>query len=62
MSNPDKDWKNVKPLLKEMITCTSSRCELGMHSFRRDMRKKINQNKTFRNGVCAYCGANLIGS
>ncbi len=38
-----KDWKKIEPLLKKRVTCTSSKCELGGHSFRTDMRKKANR-------------------
>ncbi len=57
-----KDWKKIEPLLKKRVTCTSSKCELGGHSFRTDMRKKANreQKKTFRNGSCVDCGAKLV--
>ena len=57
-----KDWKKIEPLLKKIVTCTSSKCELDGHSFRTNMRKKANreQKKTFRNGSCVDCGAKLV--
>lgn len=61
MTDFGKDWKKVAPPLKKRITCTSSKCEADLHSFRTNMRRKQNrENKTLRNGVCADCGANLV--
>lgn len=61
MSDFGKDWKRIEPLLKKKITCTSSKCELDMHCFRTNMRKKTNrENKTLRNGECVYCGVKLV--
>lgn len=61
MSDFGKDWKKIEPLLKKKITCTSSKCELDLHCFRTNMRKKVNrENKTLRNGDCVYCGEKLV--
>lgn len=60
MSNPGNDWKMVKPLLKKRITCLSHECKMDLHCFKRDRRKKINRNKTYRNGDCVGCGVNMI--
>ena len=61
MADFGKDWKKIAPLLKKRITCTSSKCEDDLHSFRTNMRKKANrESKTLRNGECVECGANLV--
>ena len=60
MPDSNSNWKKIEPLLKRRITCGSSKCESGYHSFKRDMRKKENQGKTHRNGVCISCGVKRV--
>ena len=54
MSNTKLDWNNEEPLGK--VTCSSYDCERDLHSFRR----RRPGNKSYRNEVCAACGAELI--
>ena len=52
--------KEIAPLLKKQISCTSSKCEYDLHSFRRNMRLKINRGKEYRNERCKDCRVKLI--
>ncbi len=57
------DWKKPPPPLKKRITCTSTKCEAGLHSFQTNMRLKVNRDakKSYRNGSCNCCGEdNLV--
>ena len=62
MSNQSTNWKKPPPPLKKMPHCGGSRCESGFHSFRTNMRKKSSKltKKTYRNGNCVCCNADLI--
>lgn len=48
------DWQEVEPLGK--LTCSSHDCKRDLHCFRRQRPK----NKSYRNGHCFACGADLI--
>ena len=52
--------KKIAPLLKKQISCTSSKCEDDLYSFRRNMRLKINRGKEYRNERCKDCRVKLI--
>ena len=56
------DWKDPPPPLKKRITCGTTNCKAGYHSFRTDMRLKINRDseKGFRNGPCSCCGESIV--
>lgn len=56
------EWKKPPPPLKKRITCTTTKCEAGFHSFQTNMRKKENREneKSYRNDSCSCCGENLV--
>jgi hypothetical protein len=56
----DEDWRTQEPL-KEKIGCSSTRCDKGLHCFRRQFKKQRRlPSQTYRNGTCYKCGADLI--
>lgn len=54
MTSTDLAWNKEKPLAK--VTCSSYDCERDLHSFRRKRPGK----KSYRNGRCVACEAQLI--
>jgi len=56
--NKPKDWEITEALGN--LTCTSTRCEDNLHCFLRNMRKKVNRAKSYRNNTCVGCGKDVI--
>lgn len=56
------EWKKPPPPLKKQVTCTTTECKAGYHSFRTNKRLKVNQDskKGFRNGPCSCCGKDIV--
>jgi hypothetical protein len=55
-----EDWRTQEPL-EERITCSSTRCDRGLHCFRKNFKKRRPRpGETYRNVVCNQCGAALI--
>ncbi|NVM29287.1 MAG: DUF4186 family protein [Candidatus Helarchaeota archaeon] len=53
------DWQRTKPLGK--LTCTSSKCEEGLHSFLRNFRGRKRTNEmSYRSEACTSCGVKII--